>query len=122
MKTLIRCMDDMPKSVQIPTSFYTTVHSSVKKMQGWGFIYLPSLLYHPYLVCIRTFWCAILTSFYISNVFIFFISISRPGWFVVASTWLLKLLQHIVSAQLRIVTLSQVPLCETDPSTDLAAK
>ena len=71
---------------------------------------------------IRTFWCAILTPFYISNVFIFFISSSRPGWFVVASTWLLKLLQHIVSAQLRIVTLSQVPLCETDPSTDLAAK
>ena len=28
------------------------LHSSVKKMQGWGFVYLPSLLYHPYLVCI----------------------------------------------------------------------
>ena len=29
------------------------LHSSVTKIQRWGFVYLPSLLYHPYLVCKR---------------------------------------------------------------------
>ena len=28
------------------------LHSSVEKIQGWGFVYLPSLLPHPYLVYI----------------------------------------------------------------------
>ena len=37
--------------------------SSVKKMKKGSFVYLPSLLYHPHLVCI-TFWRAISTSFY----------------------------------------------------------
>ena len=38
-------------------------------MQGKGFVDLPSLLYHPYLVCIL-FRKAISTSFYIFNVFL----------------------------------------------------
>ena len=32
--------------------FMLQLDSGVKKMQGWSFIYLSSLLYHPYLVCI----------------------------------------------------------------------
>ena len=28
------------------------LQTNVKTMQGWGFVNLPSLLYHPYLVCI----------------------------------------------------------------------
>ena len=35
-----------------PTSFYITIANyNVKTMQGCGFVNLPSLLYHPYLVC-----------------------------------------------------------------------
>ena len=34
-----------------PYIFYTT-YSRVERMEGWGFVYLPLLLYHPYLVCI----------------------------------------------------------------------
>ena len=53
----------------IPAPFYTVylyttgTSSSMKKMQGWGFIHSLLLLYHICLV----FWHAILTSFYISN-------------------------------------------------------
>ena len=36
----------------IPTSLYTIPNSHVKKMQGGGFVYLLSLFYHTYLVCI----------------------------------------------------------------------
>ena len=36
----------------IPTSLYTIPNSHVKKMQGGGFVYLPSHFYHTYLVCI----------------------------------------------------------------------
>ena len=32
--------------------FTLQLYSGVKKMQGWGFVYLPSFLDHPYLVCI----------------------------------------------------------------------
>ena len=51
----------------IPTSF-------LKKMQVLGFVYLPSLSYYTYPVCIL-FWHAIPRSFYIANVFIFLYSI-----------------------------------------------
>ena len=32
--------------------FTLQLQTGGKMMQGWGFVYLPSLLYHPYLVCI----------------------------------------------------------------------
>ena len=53
----------------ISTSFDVLLHSSVKKMQGWGFVHLPSLSYHTYLVCIL-FGMQSLHLFYIFNVFI----------------------------------------------------
>ena len=31
---------------------YSNPYSGVKKVQRWDFVYLPSLLYHPYLVYI----------------------------------------------------------------------
>ena len=34
-----------------PHLFTLQLHSSVEKMLGLGFVYLPSLLHHPYLVC-----------------------------------------------------------------------
>ena len=49
----------------IPTSFYITVETNVKTMQGCKFIFtiISSL------PCLNTFWHAIPTSFYIFNVF-----------------------------------------------------
>ena len=70
IKTVIRCRDGRPKvckqgrndvkvkvNIQspIPTTFYTIqLHFTVRKLQGWGFVYSPSLLYlyHPYSIYI----------------------------------------------------------------------
>ena len=65
IKTVIRCRDGRPKvckqgrndikvkvNIQspIPTTFYTIqLHFTVRKLQGWGFVYSPSLLYCLYL-------------------------------------------------------------------------
>ena len=46
-KSAIFCIQNKALSL-----YNTTVHSSMEKMQGWGFVYLSSLLPHPYLVCI----------------------------------------------------------------------
>ena len=32
--------------------FMLQLYSSVKKMQGWDFVYLSSHFYHPYFVCV----------------------------------------------------------------------
>ena len=59
-------------TIPCPYTFlhYIQLHSSVKKMQGWSFGYLPSLLYSS-LPCLHTFQCVIPTSFKIFNVYIF---------------------------------------------------
>ena len=56
-----------PKALS-PHLFHTRVQLQRKKMQEYGFVYLPSLLYHhPYLVCILFGIYTIPTSFYILN-------------------------------------------------------
>ena len=42
----------MYKALSTPTSLYTTVALQCEKMQGWGFVYLPSLLYPPLFVVV----------------------------------------------------------------------
>ena len=69
IKTVIRCRDGRPKvckqgrndikvkvNIQspLPTTFYTIqLHFTVRKLQRWGFVYSPSLLYclHTSLTC-----------------------------------------------------------------------
>ena len=43
----------------MPPQFLHLCLLAEKDVQGWGSVYLPSLLHHPSLPCLHTFWCAI---------------------------------------------------------------